>query len=58
MVNNNYNQQMGQYNSAMAGMGQLAGAGIGMLLGAPTGGFGATLAGQAVKGFGNMFNRA
>lgn len=57
-VNNNYNQQMQQYNSQMSGLGSLAGAGLGLLTapltGGLTGGLSNSLLGQGASSLFNM----
>lgn len=55
-VNNNYNQQMKQYEANQAGLGNLLKTGVGLALTPMTGGFGNTLLGGALGGLGGLFN--
>ncbi len=62
LVNNNYNQQMQQYNNGMTGLGQLAGAGLGLLTapltGGLTGGLANTMLGRGWNAVSNMWNQS
>lgn len=57
LVNNNYNQQMSQYNSQMGDLGSLASTGLGLLTAPLTGGATGGLANSLIgKGVSTLFN--